>query len=92
MALVSIIGGMGTVLGPVIGAVLMIPLNEILRSAFSSLNGLNFFVYGFVLILVVSFIPNGILPTVRNGLKKSRDEQRGSAASRCKSEERRGTR
>ncbi|GAX89012.1 branched-chain amino acid ABC transporter permease [Effusibacillus lacus] len=78
VALISIIGGMGTVLGPLIGAVLMIPLNEILRSAFSGLNGLNFFIYGFVLILVVSLIPNGILPTVRNWLKKATAKKKGT--------------
>ncbi|MFM1653756.1 branched-chain amino acid ABC transporter permease [Brevibacillus sp. B_LB10_24] len=72
VALISIIGGMGTVFGPVLGAVLMIPLNELLRSAFSGLNGLNFFLYGIVLILVVSFIPNGILPTLRGWLDKKR--------------------
>jgi branched-chain amino acid transport system permease protein len=70
VALISIIGGMGTVLGPLIGAVLMIPLNEILRSAFSTLNGLNFFIYGIVLMIVVSLIPNGILPTARTWFLK----------------------
>lgn len=66
VALITIIGGMGTVFGPLVGSIIMIPLNEVLRSAFSSLNGLNFFIYGIILILVVTVIPNGILPTVRN--------------------------
>lgn len=70
IALMSIIGGMGTIFGPIVGAVLLVPLNEIMRSAFSSLNGLNFFIYGIVLIIVVSWMPNGILPTITNQVKK----------------------
>lgn len=70
VALMSIIGGMGTVLGPVLGAVLMVPLNEFLRSAFPGINGVSFFIYGIALILVVILIPNGILPTINKWIKK----------------------
>ncbi|MGG1660684.1 branched-chain amino acid ABC transporter permease [Brevibacillus sp. NRS-1366] len=76
VALIAIIGGMGTVLGPVIGAILMVPLNEVLRSTFSGYNGLNFFIYGIVLILVVSFIPNGILPTISDKYKSYKQRRK----------------
>jgi branched-chain amino acid transport system permease protein len=69
VALICFIGGMGTVMGPVVGAILMVPLNEYLRSSFTSLNGLNFFIYGLVLIFVVSLIPNGILPAIAEKYK-----------------------
>lgn len=64
-ALIAIIGGVGTVFGPVLGAFIIIPLNEILRSTFPSLNGMNYLIYGVVLILIVSFLPNGLLPLLK---------------------------
>ncbi len=46
-ALNGIIGGLGTVWGPVLGAVLMTPLGEFLRSCLGHVRrGLNFFIYG----------------------------------------------
>lgn len=65
IALIAIVGGMGTVFGPLLGAVIIIPLNEILRSSFPALNGMNYFIYGIALILIVSFMPNGLLPILK---------------------------
>lgn len=70
VALITIIGGIGTVLGPVLGAFLVIPLNEFLRSFFPSLDGMNYFIYGIALILIVSFMPHGLLPVFKNGLRR----------------------
>lgn len=77
-ALNGIIGGMGTVWGPVIGAVLMTPLGEFLRFYLGTIQqGLNYVVYGIVLILTVKFIPGGIvslLSPIFNRIKtKKRD-------------------
>lgn len=76
-ALNGIIGGMGTVWGPVIGAVLMTPLGEFLRFYLSTVQqGLHYVVYGLVLILTVKFIPGGILSILEpliNRKKKDRD-------------------
>ena len=61
-ALNGIIGGLGTIWGPVLGAVLMTPLGEYLRSYLGALQqGLNFFIYGLVLIGVVMVLPGGII-------------------------------
>jgi branched-chain amino acid transport system permease protein len=66
-ALAGIIGGMGTVAGPVIGAVLLTPLGELLRSSLSgSQQGLSFLIYGLVLIAVVRLLPGGIVSGARN--------------------------
>lgn len=72
IALMSIIGGMGTIYGPIVGSVLLVPLNEIVRSTFSGLNGLNFFIYGIVLIVVVTWMPKGIMPTITDEIKRRR--------------------
>lgn len=63
-AMVSIIGGLGTVMGPVVGAIVMEPTIEITNKLAETLgiqNGLNYFLYGVILILVVILIPNGLI-------------------------------
>lgn len=65
IALITIVGGMGTIFGPLLGAVIIIPLNEIMRSSFPELSGMNYFIYGIALILIVSFMPNGLLPLLK---------------------------
>jgi branched-chain amino acid transport system permease protein len=56
MAMV-IVGGMGTMIGPVIGAVVLTFLPELLRS----IGELRLLVYGVALTLVVLFMPGGLV-------------------------------
>ncbi len=62
-----IIGGMGTVLGPVIGSFLITPLAEISRSYFSKAGyeGLHLVIYGFLLVSVVLFFPSGVISYIK---------------------------
>lgn len=72
-ALNGIIGGMGTVWGPVIGAILMTPLGEFLRFYLGTIQqGLNFVVYGLVLVLTVRFIPGGIVSLLSPMIKRKK--------------------
>ncbi|MBC2734757.1 MAG: branched-chain amino acid ABC transporter permease [Desulfobacteraceae bacterium] len=72
-ALNGIIGGMGTVWGPVIGAILMTPLGEFLRFYLGTIQqGLNFVVYGLVLVLTVRFIPGGIVSLLTPMIKRKK--------------------
>lgn len=60
-ALNGIIGGMGTIAGPIIGAIIMTPLGEWLRVTFSGASqGVNFMIYGLVLIVMVRLLPGGL--------------------------------
>ncbi|MEH6772718.1 MAG: ATP-binding cassette domain-containing protein, partial [Cereibacter changlensis] len=62
IAMFALIGGIGTIYGPLLGAVLLVPLTEIARGALGAQAlGLHGFVYGVVLLLVVLFMPNGIM-------------------------------
>jgi branched-chain amino acid transport system permease protein len=71
VALVTIVGGMGTALGPVIGSFLLTPLSMLLRAYLGGgLAGLHIVIYGFLLIIVVFFIPAGIVNAIRTPLKK----------------------
>ena len=61
-ALISMIGGLGTCMGPVIGSFLLIPLQEFLRVWIGGkYQGLHFVIYGGLLIAVVMFMPQGII-------------------------------
>lgn len=56
-----LVGGAGALFGPIIGAVLLVPLGEYLNSAFgSTLPGIQWFVYGLVLMAVMLIAPEGL--------------------------------
>lgn len=60
-ALICAVGGLGTASGPVFGALLILPVSELLRGWLSqSAAGLYLVVYGAVVILVVLYFPTGI--------------------------------
>jgi len=65
-----IIGGLGTLFGPVIGSIILTPLSEISRAYFArgGLEGLHLILYGVVAILVVLFMPKGIIVYVKRVL------------------------
>ena len=56
----AIVGGMGTLWGPVLGAVLLHMLAEATRGLFGQLPGLNLVIYGAVLVVIVMFMPRGL--------------------------------
>jgi len=66
-----IIGGLGTLFGPIIGSIILTPLSEISRAYFAKggLEGLHLILYGVVAILVVLFMPKGIIVYVRRLLR-----------------------
>lgn len=57
----AIVGGLGTLWGPVLGALVLHLLADFTRSLFGGLPGINMIIYGAVLILIVMFAPRGIL-------------------------------
>ena len=70
-AMMAVVGGAGTVWGPLVGSAILTPLNELLRGALGgSYQGLNFVIFGLILILVVTYMPNGIVGFFRDVKKK----------------------
>ncbi|PLS14591.1 branched-chain amino acid ABC transporter permease [Bacillus sp. M6-12] len=58
----AIIGGLGTVWGPFLGCLLIVPINQYLTSSLgNSLPGISGVIYGVILIIVVLIEPKGIL-------------------------------
>ncbi|MEN9329317.1 MAG: Ribose transport system permease protein RbsC [Pseudomonadota bacterium] len=56
----AIVGGMGTLWGPVVGALALHVLADLTRNLFGQLPGINMVIYGAVLVLIVMFLPRGI--------------------------------
>ncbi|RYF43271.1 MAG: branched-chain amino acid ABC transporter permease [Comamonadaceae bacterium] len=56
----AIVGGMGTLWGPVLGAVALHVLADLTRNLFGQLPGINMVIYGVVLVLMVVFLPRGL--------------------------------
>jgi branched-chain amino acid transport system permease protein len=72
MLLVTIVGGMGTVFGPLVGSFFLHIVNEFARH-FIDTPGVSLIVYGFILILIISFLPNGLVGLFRKKRKKKDD-------------------
>ncbi|MFH1033379.1 MAG: branched-chain amino acid ABC transporter permease [Pseudomonadota bacterium] len=66
-----IIGGLGSVLGPIVGSFVLTPLSEISRTYFAKggLEGLHLVLYGVLAILVVLFMRQGILVYIQRALR-----------------------
>ncbi|WP_144636529.1 ABC transporter permease subunit [Bordetella genomosp. 13] len=61
LAMFALIGGLGTVAGPIAGTFLVLPIAELARGWLSSVgNGMHGVVYGAILVIVVLTIPRGL--------------------------------
>jgi branched-chain amino acid transport system permease protein len=70
-AMMAVVGGAGTAWGPIIGSIIITPLNEILRGSLGgNFQGLNYVIFGFLLILVVTFMPNGLIGFIKEHKNK----------------------
>src|SRR5690606_28247500 len=53
----AIVGGLGTLWGPILGALALHLLADLTRNLFGALPGINMIIYGVVLIVIVMFAP-----------------------------------
>jgi branched-chain amino acid transport system permease protein len=72
LALMGIVGGQGSVLGPVLGAFLLTPAGEITRATLGGkFPGLHLVIYGLVLIVAMLFLPKGLIQPFRRLLRRA---------------------
>jgi branched-chain amino acid transport system permease protein len=65
-AVIPIIGGIGTLAGPVIGTFLMVPLEHIAQTQYGGTYGaITYVVYGVLLILLIIYAPEGLRPKLK---------------------------
>jgi branched-chain amino acid transport system permease protein len=67
MVLMTFAGGVGTLAGPVLGALLIEPAHEYFAVKQSE-PGLYLILYGALLLVIILLLPQGIVPTIRNWL------------------------
>lgn len=58
IAIVAMLGGAGTLTGPIVGAAILVPAEEMFKNAFAEAHLL---IYGTLIVVVVLFVPNGIV-------------------------------
>lgn len=64
--LMAVLGGMGSFLGGTLGALILVPAAQFLAGALSGTAGADLMIYGVILVLLMLFMPYGILGTLRN--------------------------
>ena len=67
MAIVAMLGGAGTILGPLIGSLILESAAELLKNLFHEAHLL---IYGMLLVLVVLFLPEGIVGSLAHRLRR----------------------
>lgn len=66
ICLVAVLGGVGTLWGPLVGSAIMIPLGEMTRVYFGGTGkALDLIIYGALIVLVAVFQPGGIMGLLR---------------------------
>jgi branched-chain amino acid transport system permease protein len=68
MIVVAVLGGMGSLWGPPVGAIIVVVLSEILRA---TLGGAHLLVYSAVIIAIVIFLPGGLVSWFERLLARS---------------------
>ncbi len=62
MVIIAALGGAGTLFGPLLGALILVPLEEWTNAAFGgSGTGITYVVYGAIILLIARFQPGGVL-------------------------------
>jgi branched-chain amino acid transport system permease protein len=71
---IAIVGGVGTLWGPVIGAFIIVPLTEITNALLGSTRGgASTALYGLVLMVVIIFQPKGVIEFFNGKRKKTKN-------------------
>jgi branched-chain amino acid transport system permease protein len=78
LALMAFLGGLGTIAGPLLGALVLESLQQYLTQTYSS-NGIYLIAYGVLFLVVVLVMPRGVIPGVSQWLAQRRVAARGSS-------------
>ncbi len=68
IAIMSFLGGLGTISGPVVGALVLASLQQYLTLKLSA-NGVYLIAYGLLFLVVIRFLPAGVVPTLGRRLR-----------------------
>ncbi len=71
LALMAFIGGLGTIVGPLLGGLVLESLQQYLTQTFSG-NGVYLIAYGVLFLVVILILPRGVVPGVSGWLQRRR--------------------
>lgn len=80
MVIMVVVGGKGTLWGPVVGGLLFGILPDFLRDMAAP--EVQWIIYGVIMIVIVFFLPQGIVPAVNGWLRYLATAMRGAAAAK----------
>src|SRR5438876_2015142 len=63
IALMAFLGGMGTLFGPILGALILVPAQQYL-TVIAGNTGYNLIMYGVIFLAIILLLPEGIIPTL----------------------------
>ena len=72
IALMAFLGGLGTLSGPLLGALILEPTQQYFILQYGE-NGYYLIVYGAIFLIVIILMPRGIIPSIGDRLRKMRE-------------------
>jgi branched-chain amino acid transport system permease protein len=85
MILITMLGGLGTIWGPVLGAFIFIPASDFILFRFGSTT-IHLAILGGLMMLILLFLPQGILPTISEWLEERRAPRAAHTGARSMAE------
>jgi ABC-type branched-subunit amino acid transport system permease subunit len=85
MILMTVLGGQGTLWGPVLGAFIFIPASDFILFQFGS-STIHLAILGGLMMLILLFLPQGILPTIGEWLEERRAPRAAHTGARSMAE------
>ncbi len=79
IALMAFLGGLGTLYGPILGALILVPAQQYLTVQLGS-SGYNLILYGVIFLAIILLLPEGILPTISKRWNKWRASRNSTEA------------
>lgn len=76
VALMTFLGGLGTLVGPIVGAFLLEPTQQFFTVQFSE-NGYYLIIYGVLFLIIILLLPEGIVPTLGKYWRRWKDPRKG---------------
>ena len=75
MVIMAALGGAGLLLGPLMGAVILVPLEELSNSLLGGVGqGVTFVVYGAIIVIIARLQPGGLLRPILGALRSRSDK------------------
>jgi branched-chain amino acid transport system permease protein len=75
MVIMAALGGAGLLLGPLMGAIILVPLEELSNSLLGGVGpGVTFMVYGAIIVVIARLQPGGLLRPILGALRERSDK------------------